>query len=178
MKNKTGFTLVELLAVIVILGIIVGISIPIVNTIVYNNKQKALVVMVDAAEKFVGDQLNLGKVDPDSVSSAFLNIAADLINLGEDEFLELNVSEHKELVEEMGLPSDDIATVWLQLDEDNVPCVVIASITEESKLFNADSWIKIDSGEIVASASKNEAYYSKCCSPSNVQEKYSEWLKK
>lgn len=41
MKNKKGFTLTELIGVIVLLGIIALISVPILNKVIQNSKQKA-----------------------------------------------------------------------------------------------------------------------------------------
>ena len=41
MKNKKGFTLTEIIGVIVLLGIIALISVPILNTVIQNSKQKA-----------------------------------------------------------------------------------------------------------------------------------------
>ena len=41
MKNKKGFTLVELLAVIVILGVLLLIAVPSVTTIINNSKEKS-----------------------------------------------------------------------------------------------------------------------------------------
>ncbi len=41
MKNKKGFTLVELLAVVVILGLIILVTIPAVNRFILNSKEKA-----------------------------------------------------------------------------------------------------------------------------------------
>ena len=41
MKNKNGFTLTELIGVIVLLGIIALISVPILNKVIQNSKQKA-----------------------------------------------------------------------------------------------------------------------------------------
>ena len=43
MKNKTGFTLVELLAVIVILGVLLLIAVPAVTNIIDNTKKKAFI---------------------------------------------------------------------------------------------------------------------------------------
>lgn len=54
--KKNAFTLIELLTVIVILGIIAGITIPTINGIIKNSKEKAyneqINVIVDAAKRW------------------------------------------------------------------------------------------------------------------------------
>ena len=61
--NKKGFTLVELLAVIVILAIVVGISIPAITSVINNSKNSALGVSVDAAAKYLKEQYDVYSVD-------------------------------------------------------------------------------------------------------------------
>ena len=48
MKNKKGFTLVELLVVVVILGIITGLSIPLIRNIQENNKDREYTAYMDS----------------------------------------------------------------------------------------------------------------------------------
>lgn len=76
MKNKAGFTLVELLAVIVILAIIAAIAVPSVAHIINNTKEDAKVAeaiqIVDASKLYVASNnitdgevtLNNGKLGP------------------------------------------------------------------------------------------------------------------
>ena len=47
--NKKGFTLVELLAVIVILGVLLLIAVPSVNNIINNSRKKAFLSQVKLA---------------------------------------------------------------------------------------------------------------------------------
>lgn len=57
LKNKKAFTLVELLAVIIILGIILVLAVPRVTTMITNFRDKAEVRQMDliasAAEKYI-----------------------------------------------------------------------------------------------------------------------------
>lgn len=50
-KKKEGFTLIELLTVLVIIGIVLMIAIPSVSKLMYNQNEKKLKALIDAALK-------------------------------------------------------------------------------------------------------------------------------
>lgn len=72
MKNKKGFTLVELLAVIVILAIILAIAIPSVTNIISNGKTNANAIqsnlIIDAAKKYPSVVTNFSLAPGNSVT--------------------------------------------------------------------------------------------------------------
>lgn len=72
LKKEGGFTLVELLGVIVILGLIVAISIPLIGNVVEDSKKKT----ADAQDELVLDAAQLyyaqEKVTTDPVSTSDL----------------------------------------------------------------------------------------------------------
>lgn len=57
--NRKGFTLVELLAVIIILAIVVGISIPAIMTTTKSAKAKAMDTAVEAIQTYMQEQYEL-----------------------------------------------------------------------------------------------------------------------
>ena len=61
MKNK-GFTLVELLAMLVVLGIIIGISVPNITGILANNKMN--VMKADATKMVDTAKMKFSRIDP------------------------------------------------------------------------------------------------------------------
>ena len=176
MLNKKGFTLVELLAVVAVLALIVGIAIPISMRIISNSKYRALLVNVDEAEKFVGDQWKLKKVDPDSMTDAFKKVI-DEEEYEKGDFIELDSSntdhpEQRELMEEMGIDPENVKKVYIQVDDSDIPCVIVSEIYKDSDLNNSDYWNDtfLSDDIVIPSDYKNKGYYSKCCSAEKVQE--------
>ena len=115
--NKKAMTLFELLAVIVILGIIAAIAFPTVNRIINNNREKAFVeeanLFINTAKTFALDDKNLIEaagdggyvyyVDPTVVNSTG---EADIT----DEFSGVNITD-----EFSGFTSDYKATITFKI---------------------------------------------------------------
>lgn len=79
MKNKNGFTLVELLAVIVVLAIIITIAVP--SAISISNKIKAK--MEDTKRQMIVDAAKLyGQENPSSVVNSIDNCSSSKITVG------------------------------------------------------------------------------------------------
>lgn len=85
MKNKNGFTLIELISVIIILGIIGLITVPAVNDTIQSSKTKALEKqkesIVDITKKYVLDHTDLlPEIDGESKQITLTDLkSADLI---------------------------------------------------------------------------------------------------
>ena len=71
--NRKGFTLVELLAVIIILAIVVGISIPAVLTTINNTRAKAFQEAADSVADWVDRQYQAYLVGDSSVATVDTN---------------------------------------------------------------------------------------------------------
>lgn len=88
--NNKGFTLVELLAVVVILVVIMTIALPNISSSIERNKKKqneALEkVIISAAELYVSDNRNSLVVDDPGFMGCYLSIENDLFSyLGSDD---------------------------------------------------------------------------------------------
>ena len=66
--NRKGFTLVELLAVIIILAIVVGITIPAVLTTISNTRNKAAQSAVDSVADWIDRQYQASLVGDNDVA--------------------------------------------------------------------------------------------------------------
>ena len=72
--NKKGFTLVELLAVIIILAIVVGITIPAVMTTTKNAKAKALDTAVETVRTYIQEQYELSLLGDEDLAGDSYNV--------------------------------------------------------------------------------------------------------
>lgn len=73
LKNQKGLTLVELLAVIVILGVIAAIAVPAIGNVINNSKEKADIqtdnLIKDAAYRYVINEEKDATVTDESLST-------------------------------------------------------------------------------------------------------------
>ena len=122
MKDQRGLTLVELLAVVVILGIISAIAVPSIGGLIDNSKKDA----------HVGNAQQM-------VNAAKLATTADENLLKGDDFLTLEYLVEKGYLEAVTSPDKDED----YLDGDNPSAILDAAPT-------AGSYVKITNGKVVA----------------------------
>ena len=150
--NRKGFTLVELLAVIIILAIVVGISIPAITNIINDSKNNSLGVAVDAAEKFLYDQYSFMQLSAENVHDDFDAWVAsataaggtvpkyDSTNGTYTETLKSSDDTDKKLIEAMGFNSEDITEVEVTVFEKGGACVKVTKIPTSSQYYSTEYW--------------------------------------
>ena len=71
--NRKGFTLVELLAVIVILAIVVGITMATILPTLQSAREESFGVALDTIEKYIQDQVELYTLGPTAQGSNYVS---------------------------------------------------------------------------------------------------------
>ena len=82
MKNKKGFTLVELLAVIVILALIMGIAVVSIGSVLQSSKKKIMFENAQSILNGVRKQLLINNETPASTGTTYYGFSAGLLETG------------------------------------------------------------------------------------------------
>ena len=134
--NRKGFTLVELLAVIIILAIVVGISIPAITGVINGAKNNALGVATEAAYGYLKDQYDLNNVDSTLISDTIKGYFPTT------EDTKTSTLNTEEAIQEIGFDPENVAAVTLKITkpattaQSALICVTVTKVVETGEYFN------------------------------------------
>lgn len=140
--NRKGFTLVELLAVIVILAIVIGIAIPGISGVIQGAKGSAMSTTVKAAADWLEDQVTMYNVDSTTVDPAF----KENINGGTTGGTAIELTNPNSLLKAMGLTDAKVSKAKICITNDGKVFVEVIQIPEGSEYYTTENWTA--SGEV------------------------------
>ena len=155
--NRKGFTLVELLAVIIILAIVVGISIPAITNIINDSKNNSLGVAADSAEKFVSEQYNLMSVDVNLVDPAFTKIVPSLVTTDTTKTLKSATANDAALLKAMGFDVNNVTELTMKITTTGDVCITITKIPTKSQYFTTAHWKTDGSAPLTGAQNKSKS---------------------
>lgn len=131
--NRKGFTLVELLAVIIILAIVVGITIPSISNIINSSKNNALGTAVESASDYLTDQFAMMNVDLNSSTPEFRAVFESRPTGAQ--------TISGELLRQTGLKATNIGEVSATLNTTTGQiCVTVTKINVNGEYYSTEFW--------------------------------------
>ena len=122
--NRKGFTLVELLAVIIILAIVVGITIPAVLSTVNSSKDKAFQTAAETAADWLDRQYQSYMIGDENVSAVDTNYKSQCVTSGTAG----NCTSSDGLIISAGLKTSNVSSLTATFSNGRY-CVTITAAT-------------------------------------------------